>query len=968
MDYKDTLILPETSFPMRGNLPQNEPLAYAKWQRERLYHRIKDSNGAQAKSFNIHDGPPYANGHLHIGHALNKILKDIITKYHFFKGENIRYTPGWDCHGLPIEQQVEQKIGKAKKDALDKTKLRELCREHAAKFIEIQASEFQALGVIGDFENPYKTMDFSFEAQIYRVLIALVKEGLLAQRSKPIYWSWACESALADAEVEYQEKQSDSIFVAFSLSSGACEKLNIESGKIIIWTTTPWTLPANVAIALSPSESYVLTTDCYIVAKPLLEKLQASLGIGEAVREFRPSELENLNAINPLNGRKSLVILGEHVSMSDGSGAVHTAPGHGEDDYYLGLKYNLPVIMPVDDKGDFSPLVESMGLVPRECVGDFVGKNIFSTHEKIFEILGSALLKRSVITHSYPHCWRSHEPVIFRATTQWFILMDKPFYEGKTLRELALSELERVRFYPSNGKNRIGSMIENRPDWCISRQRDWGVPIAFFIDTRSDEPLLDVAVLEHIAGIFESQGCDAWWSYSIEQLLPPSHAHLAEHLEKSRHILDVWFDSGSTWSAVLSDMWGSCKYDAGAHPASIYLEGSDQHRGWFQSSLLLSCAVSKRAPFESIITHGFTFDRNGEKMSKSKGNVIAPAEIIKTQGSEILRLWVALSHYQSDQNISDEVLKQVGEQYRKIRNTLRFLLANAAKGRADMVARDEMGAIERWILSRADEVFSEAHTHFGEYEFAKAFSVVMNFLTNELSGIYLDLSKDTLYCDEAQSTRRRAAQSALTLIARHLLHFIAPTLTYTAQEAFLHASSAIRGDEGDIFALRAQSCAAHYDLCTEGVDFARLLAIREGFGEALDSLKKSKSVKSSLEITLESPCKSEFEGLSEWLIISEVGREGEELARFRLESGEEFILRRALKARCERCWKHAVESDAVCDSRDSSDSNDSSVSGGAAGACKGVDSKVESKGADSAMGLGGLLCPRCAEVLRNARA
>ncbi len=466
MDYKDTLILPDTSFPMRGNLPVNEPQTYAKWRDEGLYSRLRNTHNTNAKSFYLHDGPPYANGHLHIGHALNKILKDIIVKYHYFKGENIRYTPGWDCHGLPIEQQVEQKIGKAKKDSLEKTKLRELCRNHAQKFIQIQSSEFQALGVIGDFENPYQTMDFAFEAQIYRTLIALVKEGLLAERFKPIYWSWACESALAEAEVEYQDKQSDSVFVAFSLDTNALQKLGAKEAKPIIWTTTPWTLPANVALALNPTESYVLTNDYFIVAQTLHQKLVENLGIGrDVLRTLSAKGLEGLGAINPLNGRKSLIILGEHVGVSDGTGIVHTAPGHGEDDYYVGLKYNLPVIMPVDDRGNFSPLIESMNLVPKEYVNEFVGKNIFDTHKSIFEILGEALLKKDVITHSYPHCWRSHKPVIYRATTQWFILLDKPFYEGKTLREVALNALEGVRFYPANGKNRICSMIENRPDW-----------------------------------------------------------------------------------------------------------------------------------------------------------------------------------------------------------------------------------------------------------------------------------------------------------------------------------------------------------------------------------------------------------------------------------------------------------------------------------------------------------------------
>ena len=926
MDYKETLILPQTTFPMRGNLPQNEPQTYAQWKENNLYERLKNANKG-AKSFTLHDGPPYANGHLHIGHALNKILKDIIVKYHYFKGENIRYTPGWDCHGLPIEQQVEQKIGKDKKDSLEKTKLRELCRNHAQKFIEIQSEEFQALGVLGDFSNPYKTMDFAFEAQIYRLLIALVKEGLLAERSKPIYWSWACESALADAEVEYQEKQSDSIFVSFSLSERALDTLGIPQGKLIIWTTTPWTLPANVAISLNPNESYVLTTDGYIVAKALHSKCVENLGIGEIQKELSARAFENLEAINPLNGRTSLVILGEHVSMSEGSGAVHTAPGHGEDDYYIGLKYNLPVIMPVDDKGNFSPLVESMGLVPKEYVGEFVGKNIFETHESIFKILGSNLLKKSVITHSYPHCWRSHKPVIYRATTQWFILLDKPFYQGKTLKELALSELDRVRFYPQNGKNRIYSMIENRPDWCISRQRDWGVPIAFLVDKDTNAPLLDIEVLEFMAEIFEKQGCDAWWSYEIKDLLPQSHKHLAQNLSKSKHILDVWFDSGSTWSAVLKNNYQTKNaYDAGDHPADMYLEGSDQHRGWFQSSLLLSCAVSKIAPYKQILTHGFTFDRNGEKMSKSKGNVIAPSEIIKTQGSEILRLWVALSQYQSDQNISDEILKQVGEQYRKIRNTIRFLLANADIEPSVMVGFSELGAIDRWILQTCDSVFEDAYSYFDTYDFAKAFQVVMNFLSNELSGIYLDLCKDILYCDKADSVRRRAILSSMVLLTQRLLHFIAPVLTYTANEAFSHASLAIKhnhlgGEYKDIFELKRFACKDVYDLNLD-VDFALLLNVRESFGEVLDNLKKQKSIKSSLEVELvycgDSILPKDFTLLDKWLIVSRVyaGRvdsaDVNVLGKFEVQ-GHSFAIRKAQMTKCERCWQFVVESGALCE-------------------------------------------------------
>ncbi len=706
-DYKDTLILPETTFPMRGNLPQNEPKTYARWQENQEYTKNKQRRKNATKHFNLHDGPPYANGELHIGHALNKILKDIINKVHFFRGESVRYTPGWDCHGLPIEQQIEKNLGKEKKDSLPKEEVRALCREHAAKFIEIQKQGFLSLGILGDFENPYKTMDYAFEANIYRCLCKIAQKGLLKEREKPVYWSWACETALAEAEVEYKDKQSDSIFVAFALSEDSKNKLKLaDNASFVIWTTTPWTLPANLGISLNPEAVYALSEDNKIVAKDLFESCK-NQGIvqGEIKQDFQAKELENLIAINPLNGRDSRILLGEHVSLSDGTGCVHTAPGHGEDDYKIGLQYDLGVIMPVDDKGCFDASVVHLGLFyePQE----FVGMHIFKAQEKILALLGDSLLKHTKITHSYPHCWRSNKPVIFRATKQWFILMDMPYSEGRTLREVALSELEKVRFYPENGVRRIGSMIENRPDWCISRQRDWGVPIAFLRDKASKEVLLDEAVLEHIATLFEQKGCDIWWSYAIEDLLPASYKEQANKLEKINHILDVWFDSGSTWAAVLDGEkkgdFSANSYDAGKYPANLYLEGSDQHRGWFHSSLLVSCAVYEKAPFKEILTHGFTMDKNGDKMSKSKGNVMLPSAVIKEYGSEILRLWVALSDYQNDQNISTEILKQTGESYKKIRNTLRFLLANTSD--LEELQVQNLASIDLRILNLDKKVF-----------------------------------------------------------------------------------------------------------------------------------------------------------------------------------------------------------------------------------------------------------------------
>ncbi|MDD2951475.1 MAG: isoleucine--tRNA ligase, partial [Sulfuricurvum sp.] len=621
MDYKETLLLPQTEFPMRGNLVQNEPVRYAAWIANDVYGKMK-ANRKDALSFTLHDGPPYANGHTHIGHALNKVLKDIIVKYHYFNGKSVRFTPGWDCHGLPIEQQVEKKLGgKQKKELLSTAEVRKMCREHASEFVGIQREEFKKLGVIADWDNPYLTMDSKFEANIYRTLCSVAKKGLLIERSKPVYWSWAERTALAEAEVEYEDKEDYSIYVAFELSDEAKVRAGIEgSAAVVIWTTTPWTLPANTGISLNPEEMYVRTSDGYIVAEKRYDALiEEGVFAGTVVQRIEAKKFENLYAINPLNGRASHLVLGEHVMMDNGSGCVHTAPGHGEDDYRIGLRYNLEVVMPVDETGCYDQTVIRENLLPDAEA--FVGMHIFKANEPIISLLGDKALKVSKFRHSYPHCWRSHTPLIYRATKQWFISVDgTPEGETKTLREIAQAEVAKTAFYPESGRNRLGSMVENRPDWCISRQRDWGVPIAFFRVKATGEVILDEKVLNFIAMIFEMHSTDAWYSMSIEELLYPGCAYKADELEKVSDILDVWFDSGSTWNAVLK----SRNYDAGTYPADLYIEGSDQHRGWFQSSLFLSTAVEHIAPYKALLTHGFTVDEKGEKMSKSKGNVVAP--------------------------------------------------------------------------------------------------------------------------------------------------------------------------------------------------------------------------------------------------------------------------------------------------------------------------------------------------------
>ena len=909
MDYKDTLFLPTTDFAMRGALPQNEPARFKAWYDERkIYEKMKARRKGASVSFNIHDGPPYANGHLHIGHALNKILKDIITKTHYFFGEDIRYVPGWDCHGLPIEQQVEIKLGERKK-SLSKVQIRELCRQHAKEFIDVQRNEFKDMGILGDWDDPYLTLKFEFEAEIYKALCQIAKKGILIERSKPVFWSWAAKSALAEAEVEYKDKEDYSIFVAFDLSGEANAKIGAKGAKAVIWTTTPWTLPANGAISLNPNEIYALTSENLILAKPLVESL-VSLGItkGEIVKEFKATELEGLNAINPLNDRASKFILGEHVLMDGGTGLVHTAPGHGEDDYFVGLKYGIEVIMPVDEGGCFDQTLKTKKLFRADVVDELVGMHIFKANERILELLGPALIKSGKFIHSYPHCWRTHKPVIYRATKQWFIAMDEPMPDGKTLRQVALEQIGKVKFYPQSGINRLTSMIENRPDWCISRQRDWGVPIAFFRDKSTKEPIFDEKILNNIYEIFKAKGADAWWQMEISELLPQDSGYRPENLEKVMDILDVWFDSGSTWKAVLQ----SGAYDAGKFPADMYLEGSDQHRGWFQSSLLLSCAINECAPYKSILTHGFTVDEKGQKMSKSVGNVVYPQEVAKSHGVEILRLWVAMSDYSTDLKISDNILKQVSEQYRKIRNTIRFLLASTSD--LNEIETSNFTRLDRWILTRAANAFASAEAAFRNYDFSKGFNALLNFLSADLSGIYLDICKDRLYCDAPDEPRRRSAQSAIALITRALLPLIAPTLTYTIDEVMEFAPQIIKEGKEDVFDLTYKPI--EFDDFLEFDEI--LIKSREKFFELIDALKKDKIIKSTLELVLQTSSNeilsNDILGVADWFMVSDVDtlQSEEALAEFKI-NDEIFRLVKSSKHKCPRCWKfNAKEPDELC--------------------------------------------------------
>ena len=912
MDYKDTLLLPTTDFAMRGNLINNEPKRYASWDADKIYDKMK-ANRKDAESFTLHDGPPYANGHIHIGHALNKVLKDIIIKHNYFSGKSVRFTPGWDCHGLPIEQQVEKKLGgKQKKELLETAQIRKLCREHAAKFVDIQKEEFKQLGILADWEKPYVTMDYKFEANIYRTLCSVAKKGLLIERSKPVFWSWAERTALAEAEVEYEDKESHSIYIAFELSDEAKAKLGI-TGKAapVIWTTTPWTIPANTGISLNPDEQYVLTTDGYIVAKELFAaSKEQELFSGEIAQTFDATAFENLVAVNPLNGRESRIILGEHVLIDNGTGCVHTAPGHGEDDYRIGLVYDLDVVMPVDETGCFDETVVGLNLIPN--AEDFVGRHIFKSNDDLIELMGDAVLKVGKFTHSYPHCWRSHTPLIFRATKQWFISVDgTPEGEDKTLRNIALDEVEKTLFVPETGRNRLNSMVENRPDWCISRQRDWGVPIAFFRVKATGEVILDEKVLNYTAMIFEMQGSDAWYSMPTEHLLYPGSGYTADEVEKVTDILDVWFDSGSTWNSVLK----SRNYDAGKYQADLYVEGSDQHRGWFQSSLFLSCAVEHKAPYKAVLTHGFTVDEKGEKMSKSKGNVIAPEKVLKEYGSEILRLWVASSDYQGDLKISQGILKQISENYRKLRNTFRIMLANI-NDLETLTPYEEMGELDKWILNVASRVLGDVHKSFSEYNFVHGMSMLNNFIANELSGMYIDMTKDSLYCNAKNDPRRMASQSAMAIITKSLLLLMAPILTYTADEIIDNAPAIIKGDAEDIFDL----VYAGIETGESSFDAAYMVKAREGFGAVVDGLKKEKVIKSTLELVIATESATALAlnavDAEDWFVVSSVSntKVTEALGSFEV-NGDTFTIAKATAHKCPRCWKFQAEKEECTCSR-----------------------------------------------------
>ena len=773
MDYKKTLNLPNTGFPMKGNLAQREPERLKKWKEADLYHKIRQAFAGRPQ-FILHDGPPYANGEIHIGHAVNKVLKDIIVKSKTLSGFDVPYVPGWDCHGLPIELMVEKKIGKAD-IKVSPAVFRKACREYAAKQVDIQKEAFVRLGILGDWDNPYLTMDFAFEADIVRSLGKITQKGHVVAGAKPVHWCTDCGSALAEAEVEYEDKHSPAIDVRFqvvdeSAFMGLCHHALEHEGhgllSVVIWTTTPWTLPANQGVALSPDLEYVVVqceTERLVVAEALLKDTMLRYGNDNyhVIGYCKGSAWEYQLLQHPFYDRQVPVILGDHVTVEAGTGAVHTAPGHGQDDYIVGKKYGLPIDNPVGGDGVFLSNTEF-----------FAGEHVFNANVHVLEVLESKgkLVHQQAILHSYPHCWRHKTPIIFRATPQWFISMNQ-----NGLRKKALSEVKRVNWIPEWGQARIESMIEGRPDWCISRQRTWGVPITFFIHKETGElHPRTVELIEQVAKRIEEKGIEAWFELKKEELLGIE----AADYEKMTDTLDVWFDSGVTHACVLD------KREQLRFPADLYLEGSDQHRGWFQSSLLASTAMNDVAPYKAVLTHGFTVDKNGEKMSKSKGNVIPPQSVMKNLGADVLRLWIASTDYRSEMRVSDEILERTSDGYRRLRNTARFLLSSLddfdpAK---DLVATPNLLALDRWLMDRAYLLQEEVKAAYETYQFQHIYQKVHHFCVLDLGGFYLDIIKDRQYTAKADSLARRSAQTAMYHVIEALTRWLAPIISYTADE------------------------------------------------------------------------------------------------------------------------------------------------------------------------------------------
>jgi len=848
MEYKSTLNLPKTDFPLRPNLQKVEEEIENLWLEIDIYHKILEKNKDKDK-YILHDGPPYPNGDIHLGHALNKILKDIVVKYKNLAGFYAPYIPGWDCHGLPIETQLIKELGDKRRE-LSLTAFRRHCKDYALKYVNLQRQEFKRLGVFGDWDNPYLTLNFVYESKIVEVFGALAERGFIYRGLKPIHWCPHCETALAEAEIEYEDEKSPSIFVKFQIPNPNFQTITKSqipnlNAFFIIWTTTPWTLPANVAIAAHPDYEYVFLcteSEVYIVAEGLLEDFVKRLEIKEhkVIGKTKGKFLEGILCRHPFVEREVPVVLDELVTLEQGTGLVHIAPGHGEEDYQVGLKYKLPIVMPVDDRGYFDQTV------PHFIAGKYYDEANKLITERMKQ--DGTLLKLEFIKHSYPHCWRCKKPVIFRATEQWFISVDH-----QNLREKALEAIGDTSWFPSWGENRIRGMIETRPDWCISRQRTWGVPIPAFYCIKCGKPQITGIFNKAIQDLFNREGSDAWFTKEPKEILPSgTKCPDCQGIEfkKETDILDVWFESGSSHAAVLETN------PALRWPADLYLEGSDQHRGWFQTSLLTSVGYKGRAPYNAVLTHGFTIDDSGKKMSKSLGNVVDPQQVVKKYGADVLRLWVASTDFRNDMAASDKILKQVQEAYLKIRNTCRFLLSNlydftpsVPSGHLPLSkGENERGLLEidRWILLRLNRLVQKVLKAYDEFEFHIVYHAIYGFCVNDLSALYLDMSKDRLYCGGQDSQERTSAQTAMSEILKTLILLLAPILSYTAEDLFKYFKG-----QGSIFLKEFPKVSPNYLDEKLEAKWEVILNFREKAYQALEEARNQKIIAASLQARLE---------------------------------------------------------------------------------------------------------------------
>ena len=908
MDYRATLNLPSTDFPMRANAAKREPEMLARWDEDGLYARMLALR-EEAPIFVLHDGPPYANGHMHLGHVLNRVLKDIVVKYKHLVGHRTPYVPGWDCHGLPIELQVEQEIGRDKKAAMDAVEVRRRCDAFARKFVGLQRDEVRRLGVLGDWADPYLTLAPGYEAQEIRELGRIAATGALYRRKKPVYWCASCETALAEAEVEYEDKQSRSVYVRFPLPGGAAALGDALVGgapppgslSLVAWTTTPWTLPANLALSLHPELPYVgLRLDggeTVVVAEGLAEAFLAATGRSEepgAPRlQIDPKRLERKAFRHPWIDRDVPVVLGDHVTLESGTGVVHTAPGHGQDDYLVGLRYGLDVYSPVDGRGRFT------GEVP-----ELAGQRVFDADGRVVEILeaAGALVAEAPIRHSYPHCWRCKKPLLFRGTEQWFVSM-----EDTGLRERALEAIDRVQWVPPWGRERIRGMIATRPDWCISRQRLWGVPIVAVFCEDCGEAHLTPEIADHVAAIVEREGSDAWFARPVAELLPAGFrcGCGGTSFRKERDILDVWFDSGVSHAAVLERRAGL------RAPADLYLEGSDQHRGWFHTSLLTAVATRGDAPYRACLTHGFILDGQGRKMSKSLGNVVAPDSILKDMGADVLRLWVAAEDYRGDVRISKEILGHQVEAYRRLRNTARFLLGNLGgfDPERDRVAYADLVEIDRWALDRLARVIERARAAYEAYEFHAVYHLFNNYCAVDLSALYLDVTKDRLYCSAPGDAARRGTQTVMHEIARSLAGLFAPILSFLAEDVW-SALPAPPGRPESVFLSDFPVAPAAWRDDALAARFETLLSVRSAVTKALEGERQAGRIGHSLEarVVLESTGElaailaERASWLPDWFIVSQVALDGRGLDESALHRGLGISIERSAGEKCARCW------------------------------------------------------------------